>query len=100
MQQTHNVAFPVPAQHSPTVSPESTAAAAPGQAIVQVSATSRQGDAESLIAALRRKGYNASIRPEPQDKLYHVQLGPFASKKEADAMRLRLDADGYKAIVK
>jgi len=29
-----------------------------------------------------------------------VQVGPFATKKEADAMRQRLQADGYNAIVK
>jgi cell division protein FtsN len=29
-----------------------------------------------------------------------VQLGPFASKLEAEAMRKRLDTDGYKAILK
>jgi DedD protein len=93
-----NVAFPVPAQ--PTVSAQSLPPTGAGQVIVQVSATSRQGDAESLIAALRQKGYTAAIRQGPQDKLFHVQIGPFATKKEADAMRQRLDTDGYKAIVK
>jgi len=53
-----------------------------------------------LLAALKKKGYSVSIRQEPQDKLLHLQLGPFASKKEADAMRQRLLADGYNAIVK
>ncbi len=98
---TRNVAFTAaPSQRPSIAQTESSAPAGPGQAIVQVSATSRPGDAESLLAALRRKGYTASIRQEPQDKLYHVQLGPFSSKKEADTMRLRLDSDGYKAIVK
>ena len=33
--------------------------------------------------------------------LFHVQIGPFASKKDADTMRTRLQGDGYNnAIVK
>ena len=39
-------------------------------------------------------------RTEPQDKLFHIQVGPFASRKDAEAMRQRLLADGYNAIVK
>jgi hypothetical protein len=43
---------------------------------------------------------SVSIRTEPADKLLHVQLGPFASRDEARAMRTRLLADGYNAILK
>lgn len=68
--------------------------------VVQVAAVSRQGDANMLMAALKRKGYNAAIHQVPQDKLLHVQIGPFATKKEAEAMRQRLISDGYNAIVK
>ncbi len=53
-----------------------------------------------MVTALKRRGYSVTVRHEPQDKLLHVQIGPFATKKEADAMRLRLQADGYNAIVK
>jgi DedD protein len=92
----HAVAFPVPTQPAPAAP----ATVATGQFLVQVSATSREGDAESLIAALKQKGYTATIRQEQQDKLFHVQIGPFATKIDADTMRKRLDTDGYKAIVK
>lgn len=95
--EAHNVAFPVPSAHPAASAP---ASAGTTRIVVQVSATSRQGDAQALIAALKRKGYNAAIHQEPQDKLYHVQLGPFANRQEANAMRQRLDTDGYKAIVK
>lgn len=67
---------------------------------VQVAAFSHQQDADLVAASLRKRGYDVSIRQEAQDKLLHVQLGPFATKKEADAMRQRLQADGYNAIVK
>jgi len=79
------------------------AAAAPpsvGVAVVQIAAVSHQEDADVLVTALKRRGYSVTVRHEPQDKLLHVQIGPFATKKEADAMRQRLQADGYNAIVK
>ncbi|MBN9617841.1 MAG: hypothetical protein BGO25_06460 [Acidobacteriales bacterium 59-55] len=77
-------------------------AAAPGAhlPVVQVAAISRQGDANMLLSALKRKGYNASVHQVPQDKLFHIQLGPFATKKDAEAMRQKLIGDGYNAIVK
>src|SRR5271170_7901003 len=71
-----------------------------GIALVQIAAVSHQEDADVLVTALKRRGYNVTVRHEPQDKLLHVQIGPFATKKEADAMRQRLQADGYNAIVK
>jgi cell division septation protein DedD len=71
-----------------------------GSAVVQVAAVSHQEDADVLMNALKKHGYNVAIRQEPQDKLLHVQVGPFANKKDAEAMRQRLLADGYNAIVK
>ena len=68
--------------------------------IVQVAAVSHHEDADVLISALSQRGYTVAIRQEPQDKLFHVQIGPFATRKDADAMRQRLLADGYNAIVK
>jgi DedD protein len=71
-----------------------------GSAVVQVAAVSHQEDADVLVSALKKHGYSVAIRQEPQDKLLHVQVGPFASRKDAEAMRQRLLADGYNAIVK
>lgn len=68
--------------------------------VVQVAAVSHQEDADMLTNGLRRKGYNVSTRTEPQDKLFHIQIGPFASKKDAEAMRQRLQTDGYNALIK
>jgi cell division septation protein DedD len=67
--------------------------------MVQIAAVSHQEDADLLLSALRSHGYAVFVRQE-QDKLLHVQIGPFATRKEADAMRQRLLADGYNAIVK
>jgi DedD protein len=81
-----------------------TRAAAPadsaGSIVVQVAAVSHQEDADLLVAALKRKGYAVVARTAPQDKLLHIQVGPFASKKDAEVMRQRLLVDGYNAIVK
>ena len=71
-----------------------------GTTMVQVAAVSHQEDADTLIAALKKKGYAVLIRQETQDHLLHVQIGPFATRKDADAMRQHLLADGYNAIVK
>ena len=79
-----------------------TAAAPPSAScVVQVAAMSHQEDADVVAADLKRRGYTVAIRQVPQDKLFHVQIGPFPARKEADAMRQRLQADGYNnAIVK
>lgn len=71
-----------------------------GTTMVQIAAVSHQEDADLLVTTLKRRGYAVSVRSEPQDKLLHVQLGPFPTHKDADAMRLRLLADGFNAIVK
>ena len=74
--------------------------ATPGAPVVQVAAVSHQEDADVLINALKHRGYNVAIHHEPQDKLLHVQIGPFPTKKDAEAMKQRLQTDGYNAIVK
>lgn len=76
------------------------APAAPGY-YVQVAAVSRQEDAEALVEALKKKQYPAFTANNPAtDKFYHVQVGPYADLKEAEAMRTRLISDGYNPIVK
>jgi DedD protein len=68
--------------------------------MVQVAAVSKQEDAEILVTALRKKQYPVFIANAAGDPLFHVQVGPFSEKKDADAMRTRLAGDGYNAIVK
>ena len=70
------------------------------QSYVQVAAVSRKEDADLLLAALKRRGYAGVIRPQTQDKLLHVQVGPFPTKKDAEAMRQHLITDGYNPILK
>jgi len=68
---------------------------------VQVAAVSKQDDAEALVDALKKKQYTAFVAPASStDKLFHVQVGPFADVKDAEAMRSRLINDGYSPILK
>jgi DedD protein len=94
---------PIVRQAPPTPTPAPVAAAVPGTpgtAVVQVAAVSHQEDADLLLSALKHQGYKAAIRQEPQDKLLHIQIGPFATKKDAEVIRQKLISDGYNAIVK
>jgi len=68
--------------------------------IVQVMALSSADGAESMVAALKRHGYDVTVDHDPQDSLLHLDLGPFASKTDAETMRQRLLRDGYNAIIK
>lgn len=68
--------------------------------VVQVAAVSKKEDAEALQQALQRKQYPVIVAPGNGDKLFHVQMGPFADLKDAETMKGRLAADGYNAIVK
>jgi DedD protein len=70
-----------------------------GSWTVQVAAVEHADDADVLISALRRRGYAVSVRNDPGDRLLHVQVGPFASRSDADATRQKLLGDGYNAVV-
>ena len=68
--------------------------------MVQVAAVSSQDVANILLASLQKKGYSVAVHHEPQDNLLHVQIGPFAHRADAEAMRQRVLSDGFNAIVK
>ncbi len=67
---------------------------------VQIAASASRKDAQFLIAKLRRAGLHARIHHEVQDKFYRVQIGPFTSRSDATAMRTKVLAAGFKAILK
>ena len=67
---------------------------------VQVAAVSKTEDAEALVDALKKKQYPAFSTNTPTDKLIHVQVGPYADIKDAEAMRAKLVSDGYNPILK
>jgi DedD protein len=67
---------------------------------VQVAAVSKQEDADALVDALKKKQYPAFSANAQPDKLFHVQVGPYADIKDAEAMRGKLVGDGYNPILK
>ena len=67
---------------------------------VQVAAVSKQEDADALVEALKGHQYEAFIATQASDKLFHVQVGPFADIKDAEAIRAKLVSDGYSPILK
>ena len=83
----------------PATAPSS-APAPSGTNYVQIAAVSHQEDADVLLSALRRRGYAVLTRSDANDKLIHVQVGPFTNRKEAEAMRQKLAGDGYNAFIK
>jgi len=69
--------------------------------VVQVAAVTKQEDADALVDALKKKEYPAFVATNSaSERLFRVQVGPFAEIKDAEAMRTRLVNDGYNPIVK
>ena len=90
----------VPATRAPSTGAPAGSDAEAGGVMVQIAAVMHQGDADMLAKALRGNGYAAIVRTEPHDKFLHVQVGPFATRDQAKAMRARLQGDGYNAFLK
>lgn len=68
---------------------------------VQVAAVSKQEDADALVDALKKREYPAFVASTAgTDKLFHVQLGPYADVKDAEGIRTKLIGDGYSPILK
>jgi cell division protein FtsN len=68
--------------------------------MVQIAAIAHPEDAEVLVNALQKRGYTVTVRREAGDSLIHVEIGPFANRADASAMRLKLLNDGYNAVLK
>ena len=99
------VTSPAPAaqgQAGTTPSPElqKPSPVALGGYTVQVAAVSKQEDADALVDALKKKSYPVFVASAANDKLFHVQVGPFGELKDAEAMKSKLMGDGYNPIVK
>lgn len=88
---------PAPAPTPPDTKP---AAGATQPIYLQVAALSQETDANRLSQRLQQLGFPAVIRPPQADKLYRVQVGPFATGELADAAERRLQAQGFRQIVR
>jgi DedD protein len=85
-----------------TANPPDPLAALPSTGyVVQVAAVTKPEDADALVDALKKKEYPAFVATNSaSERLFRVQVGPFAEIKDAEAMRTRLVNDGYNPIVK
>jgi cell division septation protein DedD len=100
-------AAPVAAPSVPAPSADAVAASQPAKlaavantTVVEIMALSHESDADAMVSALRRHGYNPSVNHDTQDSLLHLDLGPFPSRTEAEAVRQRLVQDGYDATLR
>ena len=92
---------PVPARVTTQSKPEMRRASTLGAGyMIQVAAVSKRDDAEALSQALRKKSYPVVTISGSNDRFYHVQVGPFANVKDAEATRNKLIGDGYNPILK
>jgi len=98
---TTTPAATAPAQAPATTAADPTTTMPTSGYFVQVAAVSKQEDADALVDALKKKDYPAFVASQSAtDKLFRVQLGPFADIKDAEAMRTKLVGDGYSPILK
>ena len=68
--------------------------------VVEIMALSHESDADAMLAALRRQGYQPTVTRVQQDSLLHINVGPFSSQTDAETMRRQLLHDGYDAIIR
>jgi cell division septation protein DedD len=91
---TTPVPTPVSAQPAPALK------GAPATAImVQIATVSHQEDADVLVGALHKRGYAVAALRDPVDNQFHVRVGPFSNRNDANAVRQKLLRDGYNAIM-
>ena len=67
--------------------------------VLQVVASSSQKDAENLVSTLKSRGYPAFLVTPQQghasDNLFRVQVGPFATRQNAEKFRKKLSDEGF-----
>ena len=71
-----------------------------GTIMLQVAAVLHQDDALALAQALQQKKFPAFVITPGADKLYRVQVGPYADNQAAAVGRQQLEAKGFKSIIK
>ena len=83
-----------------TFSDSPRATQASGGYMLQVIAVRRQADAMDLARRLQKKKFPAFVLSPQGNKLYRVQVGPYADQKSAEAAKKGLENAGFRAIVK
>jgi cell division septation protein DedD len=105
---TEPLPSPGKAENKPEPAVVSTPPAAAGEVgvgfTVQVVASRTKEDAEALVKILEGRGYPVFlVTPEyahANDNLYRVQVGPFASRNDAEKVRAKLTQEGFKPFIR
>ena len=79
---------------------KSAAPATPGAGpwVVQLSAHNKKATADGVVASLKKKNFDAFVLHD--GPLYHVQVGPFADRAEAERVKALLQKEGFKPLIK
>lgn len=88
------------AKSAPTFNDSPRATQSPGGYTLQVIAVRRRADAMDLARRLQKKKFPAFVLSPQGNKLYRVQVGPYADQKSAEAAKKGLENAGFRAIVK
>lgn len=88
------------ASHADATDKAAATQASSSRYMVQVGAIGNRKDAQMLVSRLHSQGFRAGIYPGKRDKFLHVQLGPFATAQQAQAVRRRVIAHGHHALLK
>ena len=71
---------------------------------VQITASRTKQDAEALVKVLKGRGYPVFLvapgNAHANDNLYRVQVGPFASRDDAEKARTKLIQEGFKPFIR
>jgi cell division septation protein DedD len=71
---------------------------------VQITALRTKQDAEGVVGLLKGRGYPVFLVAPGQayanDNLYRVQVGPFASRDDAEKARTKLTREGFKPFIR
>lgn len=98
-----------PAAKPAEAKPATTTAAKPAPAkpaaaqetyYLQVAAVTQEAEAQRLMGELKKLGFSSVIIPPSADNFYRVQVGPLESAELADAAQRRLEAQGFRQILK
>ncbi len=67
---------------------------------LQVAALRDRADAISLAGFLKKQGYPAFAWGPGPDRLFRVQVGPYATAHEAQVAQTKLEREGFKSILR
>ena len=67
---------------------------------LQVAALRDRADAISLAGFLKQKGYHAYAWGPGPDRLFRVQVGPYATAHQAQVAQKKLEREGFKSILR